>query len=129
MSYSYREAVKEDIKNYLIDNQIKWSADTRDDVEQDLNDDLWAEDSVTGNGSGYYDDAAYDHIHGDYDAMDLVRECVSDFGIEAETIAEKFLEEDWSYWDVTIRCYLLGQEIGEAMDEIEQENPYDWNEE
>ena len=53
--------------------------------------------------------------------MELCIEAVKEFCVESETIAEKFLSEDWEYFDVTIRCYLLGQAISEALDEIEEE--------
>lgn len=54
MKYNYLQAVKEDVKNYIEENEIKVNSSNREEVEQTLNDDLWAEDSVTGNGSGSY---------------------------------------------------------------------------
>ena len=45
----------------------------------------------------------------------------NEFGIEAETIGQKFLDEEWEWMDVSIRCYLLDQAISEALDEIEEE--------
>ena len=53
--YDYREAMTEDVKQWITDevNLADWTED-RGGLEQQLNDDLWAADSVTGNGSGSY---------------------------------------------------------------------------
>ena len=48
-------------------------------------------------------------------------EAISEFGVDSETVAEKFLDADYEYFDVTIRCYLLGQAISEALDEMEDD--------
>lgn len=52
--YNYMEAVKEDVKNY-IDCEINFADfDSLEELEEKLNDELWTEDSVTGNASGSY---------------------------------------------------------------------------
>lgn len=53
--YDYREAMTEDVKQWITDevNLADWTED-RGGLEQQLNDDLWTADSVTGNGSGSY---------------------------------------------------------------------------
>ena len=52
--YNYMEAMKEDIKEY-INNEVNLKDFTdRDELEEKLNEDLWVEDSVTGNASGSY---------------------------------------------------------------------------
>lgn len=121
MAYNYLEAMVDDIKDYIDENIDLEEYDDRQELEEKLNDDLWAEDSVTGNGSGSYTfdrHKSYENVQGDPDAMDYIRDLVSEFGIDAETVAEKFLDEDYEYWDVSIRCYLLGQAIGEALDQL-----------
>ena len=40
-----------------------------------------------------------------------------------------FLEENWEYFDVTIRCYLLSQAISAAIDELEEEGKIQYQEE
>ena len=121
MAYNYLEAMVDDIKDYIDENINYEEYDDRQALEEKLNDDLWTEDSVTGNGSGSYTfdrHQSYENVQGDPDAMDYIRDLVSEFGIDAETVAEKFLDEDYEYWDVSIRCYLLGQAIGEALDQL-----------
>jgi hypothetical protein len=121
MAYNYLEAMVDDIKDYIDENINLDEFEDRQELEEKLNDDLWVEDSVTGNGSGSYTfdrHKSYENVQGDPDAMDYIRDLVSEFGVEAETVAEKFLDEDYEYWDVSIRCYLLGEAIGEALDEL-----------
>lgn len=121
MMYNYSEAIKEDIRNYL-DNDFDWNTVTEnemdtDDIKEQLNDDLWINDSVTGNASGSYTFNSYKA--GEYvkENIDLCREMLNEFCIDADTVAEKFLNEDWEYFDVSIRCYLLNQCIDEVVDE------------
>lgn len=121
MAYNYLEAMVDDIKDYIDENINLDEFEDRQELEEKLNEDLWTVDSVTGNGSGSYTfdrHESYENVQGDPDAMDYIRHLVSDFGVDAETVAEKFLDEDYDYWDVSIRCYLLGQAIGEALDQL-----------
>ena len=122
--YNYVDALKDDIKDYIAENgiDIKTLGDgDRDSAESALNDDLWVEDSVTGNGSGSYTfdrEQAKEYLFDSSDGMELLKEAVSEYGIEAETIAEKMMGEDWEWFDVTIRCYALYQAISEVFDEL-----------
>ena len=119
--YDYMESMVEDIKEWIEDNIDVVDFDDRDALEEQLNDDLWADDSVTGNGSGSYTfnrEKAKNYV---IDNIDLVGEMIQEFGIDAKTIGEKFIEQDWEYFDVSIRCYLLGQAIGEALDQLDLE--------
>ena len=124
MAYNYLEAVKDDVKQAIEDNYNVADYPDRDEFEQTLNDDLWVDDSVTGNGSGSYTfnrEQAKEYLFDSNDGLDLLREAISDYGIEAETVVDHFMSEDWEWFDVTIRCYVLGQAIGEALDEIEDD--------
>ena len=122
--YDYREAMKEDIKEYLK-NDAELSVNDiiymSDDARDSLYDDLFVNDSVTGNGSGSYTFNSYKA--GEYvkDNIDLCREALKEFCVDGETIAEKFLEEEWEYFDVTIRCYLLGECLDAAIEELKEE--------
>lgn len=127
-NYDYNSAVLEDVKNYL-NNEINLEDEIiledkyndLDDIRTGLYDDLWIDDSVTGNASGSYTfnrEEAKENVLAD---MDTVIEALKEFCIEAETIAKKFLAEDWEYFDVTARCYVLGAAIDEALEEREEE--------
>jgi len=100
----------------------------RDSFEQELNDSLWIDDSVTGNASGSYTFNSYQAREYVLADMDTVREALQEFCVDAETIGEKFLNEDWEYLDVTARCYVLGSAISEALDNL-QYDVDDWKEE
>jgi len=115
----YLEMVKEDVRNYIEENEIEVTADTREDIEQTLNDDLWIADSVTGNGSGSYTFNSYKAREYVFEDIETVKEALTEFCVDAETIADKFLSEDWEYMDVTARCYVLGWAISEILDEME----------
>lgn len=54
--------------------------------------------------------------------METVAEALREFCVDAATIGEKFLAEDWEYLDVTARCYVLGQAISEALDDLSGES-------
>lgn len=119
--YNYLESIKEDVMEY-IKNEVNYSDyETIEDLEQFLNDELFTEDSVTGNASGSYFCNSYKSMECVIDNIDLLHDMCSEFGIETETIGQKFLDEEWEWMDVSIRCYILGQAIGEALEEIEED--------
>ncbi|MBR6457062.1 MAG: hypothetical protein IKS71_00555 [Bacteroidales bacterium] len=119
--YDYRQNVKDDVKNYIKENEIHWTEDDRDDVQNDVNEQCWVADSVTGNGSGSYTFNTWQAEENVCHNTELLAEALEEWGQQGENILEKGAE--WA--DVTIRCYLLGECIGTAMDELEAEG---WNE-
>ena len=121
--YDYRKAMAEDIINYIRENytseEIAEKLETREEWEEELNDNLWIEDSITGNASGSYTFSrlkAREYVLSDPGTL---REALIEFCEEAATVGEKFLNEDWEYFDVTIRCYLLSESIRNALDALE----------
>lgn len=123
----YLEMVMDDVRNY-IENEMdlqhmieNGDFDDMDEIAEYLDDQLFCDDNVTGNGSGSYtfnSEEAKEYV---LDDIDTVREALDEFGTDAETIAEKFLSEDWEYYDVTARCYVLNQAIREVLEEIEDD--------
>ena len=118
--YDYLTEETNDVWNYIIDNftGAELKEFDRDDLFEKLNDDLWIDDDVTGNGSGHYTDMERSRLNiaGDDNAEQYVKDLISDFCIDAETVAAHLF--DWQYWDVSIRCYLLGQCIDKALDRV-----------
>jgi len=115
---NYLEQMKSDIMDYIREEGITVTSENREEVEEELNDKLWTVDSVTGNASGSYtfdNETAKEYV---VENMDVLKEMVSEFDIDAQTVAEKFINEEWEYFDVSIRCYLLGNAISEVLDEI-----------
>lgn len=117
-NYDYLSEMKNDVLAAIRDQYSLADYESRDEFEQVLNDELWIDDGVTGNASGSYtfnSSRAQDYVT---DNEELLKEALTEFCVDAETIADHFLNGDWEYFDVTIRCYLLGQAISEALDEI-----------
>lgn len=115
--YNYLEAVKDDVREYIKYNNIKVTASTRDEIESKLNDDLFCEDSVTGNASGSYTFNAWKAEEYLCHNFNLLAEALNEFGTSGDV-----LTNGAEACDVTIRCYLLGQAIAEVLDEIEEED-------
>ena len=126
MNYDYRNAVLEDVKEY-IENEInldEWKGD-REGLEEKLNDDLWTADSVTGNGSGSYTFNTYEAEENICHNLDLLEEALDELGSDHGYLIDNGAEAA----DVTIRCYLLGGAISEALDDLESEGVFDEDEE
>ena len=129
--YNYLENVTNDAKQAILENMKDWDFADRDELEEKVNDNLWIDDSVTGNGSGSYTfnrEAAKEYVIGSDDGLDTLRDAVREFDCEHEAFTA-FLEDDWEYLDVTIRCYLLEQAISTALDELEEEGKIQYQEE
>lgn len=118
MAYDYREAMKDDIVQYIEENINLDEYEDNEELYETLDEDLWVADSVTGNGSGSYTFNREEAKKYVVDNMDLVGEMIEEFDIDTKTIGEKFKEQDWEYFDVSIRCYLLGQVLGEVLEEL-----------
>lgn len=123
--YDYREAMTEDVKEWIKENVdlTEWTED-REGLEQQLNDDLWTADSVTGNGSGSY---TFNRVQASLyvlDNMDLLQEAIDKFSTDPATVGDKFISEDWEWFDVTIRCYLLGSIISDVLNEMEENGDF-----
>ena len=118
--YNYLEAMIEDVKEYLR-NEAEYDQDdlfyNRSYLEEKLHDELWCNDSVTGNASGSYTFSTWkaeEYLCHNYD--ELADACEA-FGQDIGEAVKRGAE----FCDVTIRCYLLGRAISEALDEIEAE--------
>lgn len=124
--YDYREAMTEDVKEWIKENidLTEWTED-REGLEQQLNDDLWTEDSITGNASGSYYCNSYKAEESIAHNWDLLNEALDEFGENSINVIEKGAE--WA--DVTIRCYLLGFVISDVLDEMEENGDFDESEE
>ena len=122
--YSYHDTMRAEINEYINDEiNLEEYKGNREELEEKLNDDLWICDAITGNASGSYTmNRAKAREYVTEDGFDHLREAISDFGITAEEIGKRFIDEDWEWLDVTIRCYLLGQIINEVLDDLEEQN-------
>ena len=125
MSYNYNKEILEDVHDAIQDYDLTvWKGD-REGFEELLNDELWTNDSVTGNGSGSYTFNSYRAQEHVLDNMELLFEALREFGCDYEEIGRHFVNEDWEYFDVSIRCYLLSGAISNALDYYEDEGEFD----
>mgnify|MGYP000287096957 FL=1 len=117
-NYNYLEAVTSDVLDYIKEeiNLDEWKGN-REGLEEKLNDELWTVDSVTGNASGSYTFNTWEAEENLAHNWDLLAEALDEFGQDGTDVLRQGAES----MDVTIRCYLLGQAIAEALDELEEE--------
>lgn len=125
MEYNYLEAVTADAKQAILENLDNWDFIDREELEEKARDSLWVNDSVTGNGSGSYTFNAWQAEENICHNWDLLKEACDEFCDNVEHAIEQGAE----YCDVTIRCYLLGQAISSALDELEEEGKIQYQEE
>ena len=114
--YNYLENVKEDVKEYLKENYNVETMEEIEEIDKDsLYDELFVEDSVTGNASGSYTFSTYKAEENLCHNLDLLKEALECFCSNINYI------ENPEACDVTIRCYLLGNAIEEAIEELKEE--------
>lgn len=125
MAYDYREAIREDVREWIKDNyeyiedSVDDTTDTKE-VYEFLYDTLWTDDDVTGNGSGSYTFSRTQAKKYVRDNLALAIEACNEFGYDMHHLAEKIDGEEWEYLDVTIRCYLLGEAITAEVERAER---------
>lgn len=115
--YNYLEAVTNDTKRAIFENLEYWNFSDREELEEKANDELWADDAVTGNVSGSYTFNTWQAEENLCHNMDELEEACYEFG---QDIGEA-VKQGAEYCDVIIRCHLLSQAISAALDELEEE--------
>ena len=124
-TYNYLENVTADAKQAILENLNYWDFTDREELEEIANDSLWVDDSVTGNASGSYTFSTWQAEENLCHNMDELEEACNEF---EQDIGEA-VKQGAEYCDVTIRCYLLGQAISAALDELEEEGKIQYQEE
>lgn len=114
--YNYLEQVKADAKEAILENMKYWNFEDREELEEVANDELWADDSVTGSASGSYYCNAWKAEEAICHNWDLLADAREEFGGGFD-----ILHDGAEACDVSIRCYLLRQAIAAALDELEEE--------
>ena len=104
-------------KQYIEDHDVKVTTSNREDLEQSLYDEMFISDSVTGNASGSYTFNTWQAEENLCHNLDILKEACEEFGDEGTNILESA-----ETCDVTIRCYLLGQLLGDVLDELEEDD-------
>ena len=125
MYYNYEKAVRDDVREFC-ENELDFSewAGRRDELEEKLNEDLWTNDSVTGNGSGSYTFSSSRAMEYLSENLDLLAEACDEFGGSYDV-----LKDGAEACDVTIRCYLLAGAISDILDEYQAAGKLDESDE
>ena len=118
---NYLEETKYNIQQWMDLEGFTLAGQDREEVAERLNDEFWINDSITGNGSGSFTCSSYQAQECVLEDIETLINACEEFGVNKETIGEKFLNEDWEWMDVTCRCYVLAQAIAEVLDELEEE--------
>ena len=107
--YNYREAMRNDITTWIEDNfDYIPQFESIDEFAEYLIDELWIEDSVTGNASGSYTFSSYEAKQCIDGNLDLLAEAFREFDSTTQLV-DLIEEERFEDMDVTIRCYLLSE--------------------
>ena len=120
--YDYLKEETRDVMNYLLGNSDPKTIKGFDqDDLSDLQDDLFNEDSVTGNASGSYtfnESEAEEHLL--YN-RDLLVEALKEFAVPSYELLYGYIDDPEAE-DVLVRCYLLPQAIEAAINNIKEGN-------
>ena len=114
--YNYLEQVTSDAKDAILECMDEWDFNDRDELEQVANDELLTDDSVTGNASGSYYCNAWKAEEAICHNWNLLADAIEEFDGNTD-----ILRQGAEACDVTIRCYLLGQAVSNALDKLEEE--------
>lgn len=119
--YNYYDSVRADVLDYIREEINLADFDSLEELAEKLEETLWITDSVTGNVSGSYTFNSYTAKEYVFDNMDLLSEMCLDFGIDYAEIGRRFIMEEWEWFDVSMRCYVLNACIYDALEEIREE--------
>ena len=120
--YNYYAKVSDDIITWIgeYDNSFDISQfENREEAAEWLEDELWAEDSITGNGSFSY---ATEELCEEFlcHNLDLVFDACDIFGVDYTTLRKQYKQGILArYLDCTVRCYVLPTAIHDALKEWE----------
>lgn len=117
--YDYREEEYKDVMDNLCDYRKPQDFVDRNDYEQYLNDVMWIDDAITGNGSGSYTFNTFRAKEYVLQNIALAAEVYREYEID---LGEDIEDDEWEKIDCTIRCGLLSETIIKVLDDLEEEN-------
>lgn len=115
MMYDYRQAVVDDVRNFVAENVdlSEWKGNA-EGLEEYLNSQCFMDDAVTGNLSGSYTCSAWDAEEYLAHNLDLLADALNELG-EADSDALRSAE----YCDVLIRILLLPDAVHDVVADLE----------
>lgn len=121
MKYDYLAALEADIKTWMVDNYFDISEySDNEDAHEFLRDEIWSEDSVTGNGSDWYDSAekCEEYLCGNWD---LILSAIDNFCIDANDVIKTYKNKIPCFLDCLVRLDLLDAAIENVLEELESD--------
>lgn len=115
--YDYYKTVRKDILNNLGNYDSFTDFNNYDEYYKYVYDKLYVDDGVTGKGSGRYFSDIDKTEEALYYNSDLLERANKKFGYTYETTRNKSLNELYEWYDVIIRCYILGDVLGDILEE------------
>lgn len=125
--YNYYIEVQNDVENWIELNDDLFNMsnfDNKDDAAEYLYDQMWDDDSITGNGpDGYADEYLCEEFlcHN----LDLLIEAMREFDVMHDPFSIRSYIDNHRlarYLDCTIRCYVLGQAIERVLEKYENKS-------
>lgn len=122
--YDYKRVITDDVKDWIVNDtdiiENGYMDGRDDDLYNWIYDEVFDEDSITGNGSYYYgtEEFCSECLSGNFD---ILYEAAHEFAIDDEinVLIKHYENKDLArYFDCTIRCYLLMDCIYAAVDEL-----------
>lgn len=111
--YNYRQHICNDINDYINVNCIEVTSDPG--LYEELYDELWDEDCVTGNGDDFYDSSA-NCARYLYDNLDLFLDAMEEFCIDPHEIFNH-RGNLYQWADCLIRLYLMPEVLSSILEE------------
>lgn len=106
--YNYYNEVKQCVLDFMEEND--YTTENKDSEE--LYDECFISDSVTGNASGSFFCNTFAAEEAIFRNWELIAKASEEFGLDAK----EFLLRGAEYIDVTIRCYVLSSVISEIYE-------------
>ena len=128
--YDYKRAITNELKDWIMNNTDIPEEGINDRDDEDIYnwiyDEVFDNDSITGNGTYYYDteDKCSEYLS---DNFDLLYAAMREFAIDDEIniLIDHYARKDLArYFDCTIRCYLLDECIYKALEELGYEEVF-----
>lgn len=118
MKYNYLTALEEDIKDWC--NYEHFDLSDYNDIEEAheyLHDELWEDDSVTGNGDNWYanTEKCEEYLCGNWD---LILNALDNFCIDINEVVNEFRENLPQYLDRLVRLDLLDVAIENVLEDL-----------
>lgn len=114
--YDYRKAIIKELKDWIHDNLDDKEIED-DEISNWIYDEVWAEDSITGNGCYGYapEEKCQEYVCTN---LDLYFEAANEFSDFPSSGTPWIYRNPAQHMDATIRCYLLGECIETALEEL-----------